>query len=288
MFSVIEGSGIDQTIIRMINSSTTPTISGASNAELRMLTVEASASPSTGKVTAMLNSNAHPRIYRVKFVVQNGGTAEAIGMSNVSSAPKIEECEFIVSINPPGGLGVAYGVAFTEYILGVRSQILRSRINVSGGHRNYGVRMFRGQTLNEIQDTRIDVVGGSETYGIYALGGGWQGNEVLDMRNVVIHSAGGAVLSAAIWLEVSTTVGVDIYNSKIWAGVSPTTYGIIQGGNPCIRWSSVFKCSRVNQDCSVPLECLDWLDGFGGRTSHSNRLAWLHSSWRREWSRLSQ
>lgn len=61
----IEGSGIDVTTIRL-SSPTHPfnaTINGASDAELRLLTVEA-----TENVTAMSNNNAHPRIYRVKFV----------------------------------------------------------------------------------------------------------------------------------------------------------------------------------------------------------------------------
>jgi len=78
----IEGSGIEQTTIRMMNSSTTPTIAGASNAELRMLTVEA-----IDQGTAMFNSNAHPRVYRVKFVVATNQT-QAAAMLNVSSAPQ--------------------------------------------------------------------------------------------------------------------------------------------------------------------------------------------------------
>ena len=96
----IEGSGIGMTTISLASPTTptVPTISGASNAELRMLTVESTA------VLAMFNSNAHPRIYRVKFVVQTNQT-QAFGMQNVSSAPKIEECEISVSVNAPGGLG---------------------------------------------------------------------------------------------------------------------------------------------------------------------------------------
>jgi hypothetical protein len=71
----IEGSGIDQTLIRTVASEGIPTVVGASNAELRMLTVESTAGSDASKVTAMFNSNANPRVYRVKFVAQNSGVA---------------------------------------------------------------------------------------------------------------------------------------------------------------------------------------------------------------------
>jgi hypothetical protein len=62
----IEGAGINVTTIR----SSETTIIGASNAELRMLTVEAIGNQFINpgpEVIAMLNQNAHPRVYRVKF-----------------------------------------------------------------------------------------------------------------------------------------------------------------------------------------------------------------------------
>jgi hypothetical protein len=255
----IEGSGIEQTTIRMMNSSTTPTIAGASNAELRMLTVEA-----IDQGTAMFNSNAHPRVYRVKFVVATNQT-QAAAMLNVSSAPKIEECEFIVAVNAPGGLGLGYGIRFVDFTPnGARSSILRSRITVYGAHTNYGVHMFRGQTVVEINDTRMDVTGGSNTYGIYALGGDWQGSETIEIRNLVINSAGGSVRSAGIWFESGTTVGLDIYNSKIWGHVAPTTQGIFQGGNMPIglRYSSVVGFTKTVE--SVQNASIGWTDLIGG------------------------
>lgn len=261
----IEGSGIDQTLVRMISSSGIPTIAGASNAELRMLTVEANDSANTGGVTAMFNSNANPRVYRVKFVVQSSGTTEAVGMLNVSSAPKIEECEFIVSVNAPGGLGIGYGIRFVNFIsTGARSALLRSHITVSGANTNYGVHMFRGQTVVDIQDTRMDVTGGSNTYGIYALAGDWQGAETIEIRNLVINSAGGSVRSAGIWLESGTTVGLDIYNSKVWGHVAPVTQGIFQGGNLAVglRFSSVVGFTKTVE--SVSNVGIVWTELIGG------------------------
>ena len=239
----IEGSGIGVTTIRIVASPGVPTISGASNAELRMLTVEA-----TENAIAMFNSNAHPRIYRVNFVVQTTQT-QAFGMQNVSSAPKIEECEFSVSVNAPGGFGLGTGVSFVDLPIGVRSSIFRSHIKVSGANTNYGVRMFRGQTVTEIQDTRMDITGGVNTYGIYALAGDWVGGEMLYLRNVVINSSRASSQSVAIWLESGTLMGLDIYNSKIWGHVAPVTLGIFQGGNMPVglRYSSVVGFTKTVQ-----------------------------------------
>src|SRR6185295_1782266 len=182
----IEGSGIGVTTIRLAapTTPTNPTISGASNAELRMLTVE-----TMDNVVAMLNNNAHPRIYRVKFMVLTNLT-QAWAMQNLLSAPKIEECEFIVSVNASSS--IATGISFIDLPTVVRSSTLRSRIMVSGATTNYGVHMYGGQTVTDIQDTQMDVTTGVQTYGIYAqtAGGSWQGGESLNLRNVVISSAG--------------------------------------------------------------------------------------------------
>jgi hypothetical protein len=186
-------------------------------------------------------------------------------MLNTTSAPRIEECEFIVSVNAPGGLGIGYGVAFTGFVsTGARSSILRSRINVSGGRTNYGIHMFRGQTVVEIHDTRMDVTGGSETYGVYALGGNWQGAEMLELRNVVISSAGGGSRSIGIWFEPNTSVGADIYNSKIWGHIAPVTQGIYQGGNMpmSLRYSSIVGFTKTVE--SVQNVGIVWTELIGG------------------------
>ena len=256
----VEGSGIGLTTIR----SSTTTIIGASNTELRMLTVEAIGNPvgnPGNTIIAMFNENANPRVYRVKFVTQTTNS-EAWGMRNFSSAPKIEECEFNVS----GGIFVVHGVTFVNFIsTGARSSILRSRIAVSGQGTNYGVYMIGGQTLTEMQSTRIDVVGGVATYGIFSSPGGWQGSEALSLRDVVISSAGGSQSSVGISLAEGTTVGLDIYNSKIWGHVSPFTIGIYQGGNiqPVgVRFSSIVGFTKTLQ--SAGNVTIGWTDLIGG------------------------
>jgi hypothetical protein len=115
----IEGSGINVTTIR----SSQTTIRGASNSELRTLTVEAIGNQFGAEVIAMLNENANPRVYRVKFKTQSTN-CETWGMRNWSSAPKIEECEFSVA----GGGLLAKGLTFVNFVhTGERSSIVRSR-----------------------------------------------------------------------------------------------------------------------------------------------------------------
>ena len=65
----------------------------------------------------------------------------------------------------------------------------------------------------------------------------------------MINSVGGGVQSAGIWFQANTTIGLEIFNSKIWAHVSPDTYGIFQGGNiPVgIRFSSVLGFTKTVQ-----------------------------------------
>jgi hypothetical protein len=265
----IEGSGMGLTTI-IANTAFGPTIRGASNAELRMLTVEGFApqvSFGPTLVAAMSNDNAHPRVYRVKFVV-NSVNSDAWGMRNLSSAPKIEECEFNISIIPSilGQSVRAHGVSFIGFIpTGERSSIVRSRIVVSGGLTNYGVTMTEGQTVSEIQETRIDTFGSvNSTYGIYAFGGNWQGAEMLGLRNVFINSPGGGVRGVGIWLEANTTVGLDIYNSKVWGHVAPTTQGIFQGGNMPIglRFSSVVGYTKTVE--TVQNASIGYTDLIGG------------------------
>jgi len=227
----IEGSGIGATTIRgNVNGIelNTGAINGASNTELRMLTVTNSVGgPGAQNSIALYNNTVSSmRLYRVKFT-STAGTGSAWGMRNFQSAPLIEECEFSVSASGSAAYGLVY---FFIVSSGERSSILRSKIAVSGATNNYGVYMTEAQTLTVLRDSRIDVTGGQFTYGLYATGI-WQGNESLAIRDTEISSAGGAQASYGVRFDLGTTVALDIASSKIWGHVAPTTYGISQGGN---------------------------------------------------------
>ena len=106
---------------------------------------------------------------------------------------------------------------------------------VSGGSLNYGVRMSRGQTVTEIQETRIDVAGGSSSnaYGIYAQGGNWVGSETLELRNVRIKSTSSSQ-SVGILFETDTSILLNISHSTIEGTGASTAKGIFQGGTRAV------------------------------------------------------
>lgn len=161
----IEGSGIDITILRgSVDGSglNAGTVHGASNAELRELTVEALSTPSAISVIALYNPATSPRVYRVKLVAQ--GILLAWGMRNATSAPRIEECEIRATANG-GTSSSAYGIVYSSSsgLPAGRSSVLRSKITATGAGNNYGIYMIEGQVLTELRDSRIDALGGSKT-----------------------------------------------------------------------------------------------------------------------------
>ncbi|HET9235273.1 MAG TPA: hypothetical protein VFP10_14150, partial [Candidatus Eisenbacteria bacterium] len=221
----IEGSGIGVTTIRGNISSGDATIHGASDAELRMLTVENYAN--ADGATAMRNDSASPRIYRVKFTVP-GGTW---GVRNLSSTPLIEECE--VNVTAINGSLNAYGISYRGTLPGTRSSILRTKITVSGSSAsNSGVSTRDGLFVTEIRDSQITVFGGTESRGIYAFNElTWSGTETLKVRTTDISAYSGSSASYGMDFGTGTSANIDITGSKVWGHVSSTTYGIRQDGS---------------------------------------------------------
>jgi hypothetical protein len=229
----VEGSGIGVTIIRgTVDVTTSPshgTVDGASNAELRLLTVEAIGTSTVPNVAAVFNDSAFPRFYRVKLVAQDTHGGVVYGMRNYSSGPRIEECEINASSTSAGA--TAYGVAFKNNFSGARAVILRSQILASGVNTTYGVSMLDRLTLAELRDSRIDAISASTNYGIFAdQNFGWSGNEQLTIRNTEVSAAGG---SSTYGVHFDTcTASVEVAGSKIWGHVgSSNNYGIYHAGS---------------------------------------------------------
>jgi hypothetical protein len=227
----IEGSGIDATTIRGAVDAiglNAGTVNGASNTELRLLTITANGTGNLN-VIGLYNENAVAmRVYRVKIlsVAANGA---AWGMRNFASAPLIEECQ----IDATTSGFVAYGLVYAWFVeTGQRSSILRSNIAVWGASLNYGVYMTQGQTLTVLRDSRIDVTGGGTTYGLFAIADfSWNGADTLSIRDTEISSAGGANHSAyGVRFEGNTSIGLEVHSSKIWAHIAPNASAVIQQG----------------------------------------------------------
>jgi hypothetical protein len=223
----VEGSGIEATTILNGNPSglESVTIFGADNAELRFLTVQAIAPTSTSDIIAMANYSVSPRVYRVKLVSQ---ATSAWGMRNVNAAPLVEECEISVT-STSATPSFAYGLVFRGLPPGSRrSSILRSQVKVSGAAKNYGVFIADALSLTSIRDSSFNVAGagGSSTQGLYATGiAGWSGNESLTIRDTHVISGGGSSESYGLRFE-QAAITLEVFQSKIWGHVAPTTYGI--------------------------------------------------------------
>jgi hypothetical protein len=240
----IEGSGIGVTIIRgTVDVTASPsggTVNGASDAELRLLTVEAIGTSTIPHVAAVLNDSAFPRLYRVKAVAQGTTGSLVYGIRNLSSGPRIEECE--ISATSTGSGSIAYGVAYKNSFSGSRSVILRSQISASAASTTYGISMLDRLTLSELRDSAIGVANASTNYGIYAAQNtAWSGQEALNIRNTEVSAAGGSS-SYGVHFTSTSWAYVDIAVSRIWGHVASTNnYGIYHygGGAAIVQGSNI-------------------------------------------------
>jgi len=218
----IEGSGIGVTTIRgtvdplLTGFFTRGTVNGASNAELRLLTVEANGTSSIPGVIAMVNPQASPRIYRVRFATH--GVNAGWGIRNPEGAPLIEECEIEVSLTQAG---TAYGIVYANQVSGTPSVIRRTKIAVTGTQTSYGIYLTDGQTVREIWDSKITVSGGVSVYGLYSI---WSGGvqDRLQLRNVDLSTGSATNLAAGIYFDSNQVFYLDVVDSRIYG----TTYGI--------------------------------------------------------------
>lgn len=169
-------------------------------------------------------------------------------MRNATSAPRIEECEIRATANG-GTSSSAYGIVYSSSsgLPAGRSSVLRSKITATGAGNNYGIYMIEGQVLTELRDSRIDALGGSKTYGLYATGPGWQGADVLTLRDTEVNSGGASVHSYGILFEPSVTISLTVYDSLVFGHVSPQAYGISHLGQPAVgvQGSSLAGATKV-------------------------------------------
>ncbi|HKV11272.1 MAG TPA: hypothetical protein VJ725_24230 [Thermoanaerobaculia bacterium] len=233
----IEGSGIGVTTITgsvPVASNFDATVHGADNAELRLLTVEATAG-TTSSAIAMANYNVSPRIYRVRFSTAAG---TAWGVRNVNSATLMEEVEITATAT---GAGDGYGVIYRGFP-NQKGAVRRSKITVTGAANNYGLFLASSLCLDELRDSRIDVTGGVRSRGLYADASGWStSGENLRVKNTEINAAGGS--TASYGMDLSTAnLGLEVTESKVWGtgSGSTSTYGIVHNSllDPLIVQSS--------------------------------------------------
>lgn len=186
-FVDIEGSGESVTkLTGTVDSSTAGIVNGASNSEIRFITVENTGAASGNNARAIYNSNVSPRITHVTVTVPVSTTSNGVGVYNTgNSAPVLTG----VTANISGG-GMNYGIVN----LGSSAPVMKDiRLNVNSAANSYGlynnssgaiiadgviVRMFGSSIHYGIYNTmaspkinNADVsINGDNPYGIYSYG----------------------------------------------------------------------------------------------------------------------
>ena len=232
----IEGAGEMST--RIVNTSGTggAILLGASNAELRYLTVE---SKGANLTAAILNANASPSLLHVTVICSplagNGtgtgntdGTspdiAQFFGIRNTGgSAPVMVD----VTVSATVGLSA---LGYAMYNDGSSPTMKDVTISIAGGNIiNYGV--YNNNSSVTMKDVTISTLGGTGNYGVY------NNNSSLTMKDGTVTSTGTGISnygagSVTIDDSTITTPSTTIYNSTSYVthvGASKLEGGPVSG-----------------------------------------------------------
>lgn len=251
----VEGSGIGVTIIKG-NLNPEPlmdagVVEGADSAELRYLTIEATAVQG-GYVIGMYNENVAPRVHRVKITASGGRTDW--GMRNFNAAPLIDEIE--VSVTATGTSSTAYGIVYTGPAEANprRAEIRRSRILANDATSNYGIFVTTGLYLREIRDSEITAVRGTNTYGI-AVDGIMAGPaETMTIDHCEIDALSGSSDNYGVYVggsQVGSTVQTFFADIQADGAVGSNRYAIRQNSSSPVNVVNSSLIAGTNTVLSV-------------------------------------
>lgn len=148
----IEGSGEQTTKITFSSATNTGTLVGASNAELRSLTVETTGGAAFN--AAIYNNNASPSILHVTALASGGSSN--YGIQNDNSSPAMNN----VTISVFGGTGDNIGVRNSN-----SSAIMNNvTVTVTGGLNDFGIQNSGSPVMNNVTVTASG--GSSAAYGV--------------------------------------------------------------------------------------------------------------------------
>lgn len=218
----IEGAGIGETQIQGLGSPVgpvPPVIVGASDAELRLLTLE-SIGPTGYGTKVMANFAASPRLYRVRLLIRSGATNWA--MENQDAAPILEEVEVSVT-GSATNIGISYTASTPTPIY---VDLRRCRISVTDGTSNYGLLTTGNVILREVRDSEIEAARGQRNYGIY-LASAISGTTTTGMflSNTEIDGVGGSIENYGIHASGSN-FSLKLLNMDVRAVSGTASHGI--------------------------------------------------------------
>ena len=231
----IQGAGPLATIITFGGSpmDDTGTVVGATDAELRFLTVENTGGPGLNAI-AVFNDEASPRLTHIQAIALSG--SNAYGVYNKNSSPAMTDVFVSGSL-----AGIEnYGVYNWTTDPGKASRPLMERVVIfnaalSATAKYFGVRNLGG-SAPVMDNVDITCFWGSEAYGVSSLGSAPQ------LNNVRIEVNTAAVKNVGLYSHSSSspTVRNSVING--FKGLSPgsTAYGVESvSSTPLIHHSAI-------------------------------------------------
>jgi len=224
-FIDIEGSGREVTTLTGLGHPTffQATVIGASNAEIRQLTVESRGEGVHDEATAITLPQADTRVSDVT-VIGRGGIIGSCGIAIQGGAPVIRDVEILADADGGGSaLGIAIEFNSTAVVdsadieardgtninTGILFQLQSSRTNVvtnstivaSGGTTSTGVELRNNTNLKvRFRDVRITgIQASSANYGIHS-----RDQAALFLEDATIAAAGGTVSYGAFLRDTSS------------------------------------------------------------------------------------
>jgi hypothetical protein len=228
----IEGSGENVTRIKGNNSvSNAGVVNGASNAELRFLTLEQTGG--AADAVAIFNSSAAVKITNVT-VIASGGTGHNYGIYNYDpSTPSMQILSNVTVKVTGSGLSLNYGVYNTT-----SSPLMTNMaITVSGGNQTWGI--YNSPASVALTNTRINASGGT----LYNVAIFYDSSLSSEIRDVTMNVSGGS-WSIGVWTSSSTIL---MANDRInVSGGSDQTIGVYSAGSSSIKINhSIIKSSAT-------------------------------------------
>jgi len=217
----IQGAGEQATMITYtgIGGSSTGTVVGANNAELRFLKVE-----NTGAYSyaiAIYNGSTSPHLTHVTASA-SGGSVGNMGVYNNSASPIMTDVNATAS-DGPNNVGVKNNFAMPT--------MLNVTATASGGTYNYGVmNEYSSPTMTNLTVTATTTASGSICYGVSNYGGS------PNMTNVIV-TASGAMSNLGVENKGSNPTMTNV-TATATGGTSSMGLSNTNGSSPTIQDSS--------------------------------------------------
>jgi hypothetical protein len=241
----IEGSGVVESNLQgAVDPSPSligGLVQGASNSELRNLTVSCVSSGSAGCQAVSYNT-ANGRLSQVRILLQGTGTGNHTGIRTFNSSPILDDVEINASTGGSNNYGIVYTGSSTL-------NILRSSITVFGaGTDNVGILLRDTPLWSPMRDSSVTAYGGTRAMAIGYLSSG--ASAALSFDNVIlssysasslnigigIHPGGVSTVTSPIFFRAgriySTGSGIDVLNASLTVvHTDIESYGVSVGGD---------------------------------------------------------